>query len=365
MRVSIVVDNDVEGWHMRPTIRDVAFRAGVSVAAVSKVINGRYGVSAATSARVQAVIDELGYESSLAAQSLRSHRTGVIGVLVSDIEPFSAEVLKGAAAAIRGSGYELVVYSAGRTGPENAGWERRYLSRISGTLTDGSILVTPSVVEIPAGAPVVAVDPLTTSTGVPAVSSDNLAGAIMATEHLIGLGHRRIGFIGGRSDLESARLREHGYREALAAAGLGADPGLMRSGGYHAEEAAQAARELLDLREPPTAIFAASDLMAIQTMRVAVAAGLPVPHDLSIIGFDNVPESALTAPPLSTIDQSIQRMGAEAIRMLLALIDGTAPAETRICLPTHIVSRASTSVPPRRSAYPPDPPPSGCRGGES
>jgi LacI family transcriptional regulator len=143
----------------RVTIRDVAARAGVSVATVSKVLNQRYGVAADTFARVRTVIDELGYEASLVAQSLRNHKTNVIGILVSDLEPFSTELLKGAADAIRGTGFELVVYSAGGRVGDHVGWERRYLSRLSGTLVDGAILVTPTVVDVRYGAPIVAVDP--------------------------------------------------------------------------------------------------------------------------------------------------------------------------------------------------------------
>src|SRR4030088_3470982 len=156
--------------HLRVTIGDVAAQAGVSIATVSKVISGRYGVAAETLARVEAVIDELGYESSIVAQSLRSHRTNVIGIVVADIEPFSAELLKGAARAIRGSGYELVVYSGGGLARDQAGWERRYLSRVSGTLTDGTILVTPTVVDVVSSAPVVAVDPHTGPTTLPTVT---------------------------------------------------------------------------------------------------------------------------------------------------------------------------------------------------
>ena len=134
--------------HRRVTIGDVAAEAGVSVATVSKVINDRYGVAAETSNRVKAVIDDLGYESSLIARSLRSHRTNVLGILVADIEPFSAELLKGAARAIKSSGYELIVYSGSGHGNEHAGWERRNVSRLSGTLTDGIILVTPTVDDV-------------------------------------------------------------------------------------------------------------------------------------------------------------------------------------------------------------------------
>ena len=188
----------------RVTIGDVATEAGVSIATVSKVINDRYGVAAGTSTRVKAVIEELGYESSLIARSLRSHRTNVLGILVSDIEPFSAELLKGAARAIRTTGYEVIVYSGGGHGEEHAGWERRSVSRLSGTLTDGIILVTPTVDDV-GGGTIVAVDPHTGASSMPSVHADNLAGATAATEYLIGLGHRRIGFLAGRPDLESAR----------------------------------------------------------------------------------------------------------------------------------------------------------------
>jgi LacI family transcriptional regulator len=323
----------------RVTIGDVAARAGVSIATVSKVINGRYGVAAATLARVQAVIDELGYESSIVAQSLRSHRTNVIGVVVADIEPFSAELLKGAAQAIRGTGYELVVYSGG--GSARAGWERRYLSRVSGTLTDGTILVTPTVVDVEHDAPVVAVDPHTGSSSLPSVASDNLKGAMIATEYLIGLGHRRIGFLAGRPDLESARQREQGFRQALAAAGIELDPDLIRVGEYTLESAEEPARQMLQLADRPTAIFAANDLSAIRTMEVAGSLGLSIPDDLSVIGFDNVPESALTDPGLTTIEQPIQKMGFEAVRMLISLIDQTPTGPSQLTLPTTLVVRQS------------------------
>jgi LacI family transcriptional regulator len=329
--------------HVRVTIGDVAAQAGVSIATVSKVINGRYGVAAETLARVRAVIDELGYESSIVAQSLRSHRTNVIGILVTDIEPFSAELLKGAARAIRGTGYELVVYSGGGLDRDLAGWERRYLSRISGTLTDGTILVTPSVadVDVAHGAPVVVVDPHAGPSTGPSVASDNFEGAVTATRYLIGLGHRRIGFLAGRPDLESARQRERGFREALAAAGIELDPDLVRVGLYQQESAEEPARQLLQLRRPPTAVFAANDVTAIQMMRAARSRGIAIPGELSVIGFDNIPESALTEPGLTTIEQPIQGMGFEAVRMLIGLIDQTSSGPLQLTLPTALVVRQS------------------------
>jgi LacI family transcriptional regulator len=330
----------------RVTIADVAAEAGVSIATVSKVINGRYGVAAATLQRVQAVIDQLGYESSLVARSLRSRRTNVIGILVADIEPFSAELLKGAGAAIRARDYELIVYSGSGHGRDKSGWERRYVSRLGGTLTDGLILVTPTVVEVDDATPLVAVDPHTGPSSIPSVHGDNLAGAIAATEHLISLGHRRIGFLAGRPDLESARQREQGYRDALRGAGIPVDPELIRVGDYELEMSEQPARQLLTVADRPTAVFAANDLSAIQTLHVARSLGLAVPDDVSVVGFDNIPESALMAPPLTTIDQSIQEMGKRAVELLIGLIEGTLEQPQHVTLPTRLVVRQSSGPPP-------------------
>ncbi len=334
----------------RVTIRDVAARAGVSVATVSKVINNRYGVASGTSARVQAVIDELGYEASLVAQSLRNHRTNVIGILVADLEPFSTELLKGAADAIRGSGFELVIYSAGGHSGDRVGWERRYLSRLSGTLIDGAVLVTPTVVDVNYGSPIVAIDPHTGQSDLPTVDSDNLRGAQLATGHLLSLGHRRIAMLTGRPDLESAQLRERGYREALQAAGASVDESLIRCGDYDPEVSLEQARLLLTGPNPPTAVFAANDMSAIATIEVATELGLHVPADLSVVGFDNIPESALCAPPLTTVEQPIRKMGERSIELLLSLIRGERLQATHITLATNLVIRQSTRAwrPPSR-----------------
>ncbi|WP_103354240.1 LacI family DNA-binding transcriptional regulator [Amycolatopsis sp. CA-128772] len=329
------------------TIRDVAARAGVSVATVSKVINERYGVSAATLARVRAVIEELGYEASLVAQSLRNHRTNVIGILVADLEPFSTELLKGAADAIRGSGFELVVYSAGGRTGDPVGWEKRYLSRLSGTLVDGAVLVTPAVsLEAVPGTPVVAVDPHTGPSHLPTIDSDNLRGAQLATEHLLELGHRRIAFLSGRPDLQSAELRKTGYLRALTAAGITPDADLIRVGAYDPEVSAASAHALLTGPDRPTAVFAANDISAIATVGAARELGLSVPADLSVVGFDNVPESALCSPPLTTVDQPIREMGLRAIRMLIALINGDEVGPTHVTLDTGLVVRHSTRALP-------------------
>ncbi|MBQ1043680.1 MULTISPECIES: LacI family DNA-binding transcriptional regulator [unclassified Micromonospora] len=324
----------------RVKMSDVARTAGVSVATVSKVVNGRYGVAQATVERVQQVIHELGYEASLGAQSLRSHRTNVLGILVAEFEPFSTELLKGASREVAGSGYQLLAYSSGDGEGAAIGWERRSLARLSGTLIDGAVIVTPTVVETKHGFHVVAVDPHTGPSGLPTVDSDNFAGAVLATDYLLSLGHRRIAHISGRPDLESARLREAGFRKAMADAGAPVDERLVRVGGFRTETAAGTAAELLALPDRPTAIFAGNDLSAISTLDVARGLGLRVPDDLSVIGFDNIPESALVDPPLTTIRQPLQRMGAESLRLLIDLIAGV-ERDTHIQLPTELVVRAS------------------------
>jgi len=330
----------------RVTIREVARAAGVSVATVSKVLNDRYGVSEATATRVREVIEELGYESSLVARSLRNQRTNVVGVLVADFEPYSAEVLKGVADVIRGTGYELVAYAAaGRVG-EHVGWERRHLSRLSGTLIDGAVLVTPTVIDIVASVPVVAVDPHTGRADIPTVDADNLHGGYLAGQHLIDLGHRRIGMIMGRPDLMSAQLRERGFRAAFAEAGLPIDESLFVPGDFDPDLAEKAAHGLLTRAEPPTAIFAANDATAWRTVTVARELGLRVPEDLSVIGFDNVLDASNSTPNLTTIEQPIREMGRRAAQLLIERLSGIEHEKSHIRMETRLVLRSSTAPPP-------------------
>lgn len=325
----------------RATIRDVAVAAGVSVPTVSKVINGRYGVSLETSQRVLDVVERLGYESSLVASSLRRRRTNVIGILVAEFESFSVELLKGISAAATGTGYELLAYSGLAADGERAGWERRSLSRLAGTLIDGAIVVTPSVVMGTSSIPVVAIDPHSGPDGPTTIDSDNIGGARVATEHLIGLGHRRIAHIRGRAGLASAELRELGYRESLAAAGIPFDDDLIRDGGYQATLAEEAARELLTGPDRPTAVFAANDVSALRVLGVAEELGLRVPEDLSVIGFDDIAESARSRPPLTTMAQPLHDLGARALRMLIELLDGR-DVPGHVQLPAELVVRGST-----------------------
>jgi LacI family transcriptional regulator len=189
---------------------------------------------------------------------------------------------------------------------------------------------------------VVTVDPHAGPSGLPTVDSDNLHGGRLAAQHLLDLGHRRIAMISGRPDLESARLREQGYTDTLREAGIEPDPALIQLGDYLPAASADAARRLLAGPDRPTAIFAANDLSAIAAIEVAAELGLRVPDDLSIVGFDNVPEAALATPPLTTVEQPIHAMGAHAIDLLIKLIRHEPVESTHVRLTTRLVVRQST-----------------------
>jgi LacI family transcriptional regulator len=339
----------------RVTIRGVAAHAGVSVATVSKVLNERWGVAPETRDRVRTAIQQLGYQASLVAQGLASGRTGVVGILVADFGSFAAELVQGAVEALHGNEYELVVYSACKSGAEAAGWERRYLSRLAGTIIDGAILVTPTIESVEHGPPVVAVDPLTRQSEMPTVFSDNLRGAVLAVEHLLALGHRRIGHVAGRAGLQSAALRMQGYRDALERAGIPVDESLIRPGGYTSTAALASARELLTAAEPPTAIFAAGDRSALATYKCAAELGIRIPDQLSVVGFNNIPESALVHPGLTTVAQAIRDMGKTAVETLLATIAKQPVAQVAV-VPTQLIVRGSTAPPKPARATTKSPP---------
>lgn len=335
----------VPGMGDRPTINDIAAAAGVSVATVSKAMNGRYGVATATAERVMRIVEEMGYESSLAAKRMRGVRTGVIGVLVAEFEPFSAEILKGVSDAAHRLHFDVLAYS-GAYGSESAGWESRSLRRLSGNLIDGAILVTPSTHIASSEIPIVGVDPHAGPEDGPTVEADSFGGAVTATRYLIELGHRRIGFVAGRPDLRSSRARDAGYRRALANAGIAYLPQLTRTGFYDREAARRMAHELLGSTARPTAVFAANDLSAIAIAEVAAERGLDVPGDLSIVGFDDIPEASRWSPALTTVRQPMRRLGEEAVGMLASLMNGEEPETIHTLLPTRLIIR-STTAPPR------------------
>ncbi|MCK3769637.1 LacI family transcriptional regulator [Microbacterium aerolatum] len=327
----------------RTTITDVARAAGVSVATVSKAINGRYGVSPDTLSHVMTVVEDLGYESSLVATSMRRRSTNVIGVLVAEFEPFALQLLRGVSAALEDTDYDVLAYAGSVSAGEHLGWERRSLSRLGGTLIDGAILVTPTTTRAETSVPIVAVDPHVGADGPATIGVANLEGARAATDHLISLGHRRIAHLRGRTDLESAQERERGYREALTAAGIPFDPALVVDGGYRAADSTAGAHAILDLPDTPTAVFAANDLSAIEMMRIATERGLRVPADLSVVGFDDILDAASHAPQLTTVRQPLPEMGTAAVRMLLDVLKGSDPEPVR--MPTTLIVRESTAAP--------------------
>lgn len=287
-------------------------------------------------------MDQMNYTASLAAKGMRSRKTKVIGLVVPDVtHPFDLQAIQGVGSALVGSGYDLLVY-ASDTPPikERASWEKEHLTRLSSGLTDGNILVTPYTTDFPKDTRVVVIDPLSGGPTVPSVISRNHAGALEVMEYLVGLGHRRIGFIGGRSDTQSGIRRFEGYKDGLNAASIPFDPELVQEGDYTRERGRQAAQELLTRTERPTAIFAANDSSAFGVMDAAKEQGLHVPQDLSIVGFDNITESVIVEPSLTTVDQSIQQMGQMAAQMLIDWLNGKEP-DHLVTVPTQLVVRES------------------------
>ncbi len=325
------------------TIVDVAKAAGVSVSTVSRVLNDKDDVAPETYQKVQAVIDELGYTSSLAARGMRSRRMNVIGLVMPDVgDPFSIQVMKGVSRAIAELDYDLIVYTGGEFQREtSAARERRFVSLLGSSITDGVIVVTPATTSFPTASPVVVVDPNVETHDCPAVIATNRDGALTAVEYLIGLGHRRIGFISGRSELQSAIRRLQGYKDGLARAGIPLDPDLIQTGDYSSKTGFACAQRLLNLSDPPTAIFASNDQSAIGAIKAVLEAGLRVPDDISVLGFDNVPEVAYTHPGLTTIDQSIEDMGYIATEMLISLVEGDSLESDLYKVDTRLIVRDS------------------------
>lgn len=324
------------------TIREVARAANVSVSTVSRVLNNKGDVAQETYERVRAVIEELGYTSSLAARSMRSRRTGVIGLIMPDVEdPYAFQIMRGINRAIAQYGYDLILYTSGSTKkvspPER---EKRYVSLLD-SITDGVLIVTPATTTFPTSSPVVVIDPNIDEPECHAVIATNYAGALAVMDYLIGLGHRRIGFIGGRPELKSAIQRLQGYQDGLRKAGIPLDPDLIQNGDYTQEAGFVGAQRLLHLPNPPTAIFAANDQTAFGVIQAARQMGLEVPQDLSVVGFDNLPETAYFNPPLTTVDQSIDKMGYVATEILIGLIRGESPDSLLYEIPTRLIIRES------------------------
>jgi LacI family transcriptional regulator len=328
------------------TIRDVAREAGVSVSTVSRVLNDKDDVAPETAAIVRRVIKEMGYASSIAARSLRSRTTNVVGLIVPDLwHPFTSLVIRGVNQVTSAQGYDLLAYASARRTPFSmADWEVQLVAQLNGTVADGIIVVTPHAATYRTTSPLVAIDPYQATTQYPAVIATNYQGALEAMAYLIGLGHRRIGFIAGRQDLQSAQRRQEGYFDGLVRAGLPIDPTLLVMGDYTRSTGAECARRLLSLPEPPTAIMASSDETAFGVYDAAAEYSVRIPDDLSVVGFDNTLDSASVHPPLTTVDQSIEKMGVLAAELVLKLIQGQPCESQQYKVATRLVVRQSCRV---------------------
>ncbi len=332
----------------RVTIAEIAEHAGVSVPTVSKVLNGRADVAESTRVRVQQVMAERGYKRR---QPVSRGRVGLVDVLIDRIDsPWSVEVLRGAEAEARRAGCQIVLSS---TGGDHSG-ERQWLDRLAARRSDGLVLVVdepePETAEALAalGTPIVLLDPVGGSDpSFATVGATNWAGALSAVEHLVGLGHRRIGVISGNPRLACSQERVEGYRAALGRAGIEVDPVLVHFGDFLTPGGRRGATAMLDLPDPPTAIFAGSDVQAIGVLQVAAERGLRVPEDLSVIGFDDIAVCEYLTPQLTTVHQPLARMAAEAVRLVLAAGERAGGPAPRMELATHLVVRASAGPAPR------------------
>ena len=323
------------------TIQDVAKTAGVSVSTVSRVLNGKVDVASETQDRILSVIDDLGYTTNLAARSMRSQKKNLVGLIMPDIAyPFAIEVMKGVNRAIAESEFDLLVYTTGDVRKSGrASHEQKYVSLLTNSISDGVIIVAPVAGEFKIDAPIVSIDPLASNPNYPAVHATNYQGALDAMDYLIGLGHKRIGFISGRAELESSNRRLKGYREALEKANLPIDESLIASGDYTTATGVTGTRQLLALEKPPTAIFASNDQMGMGVYQVAEEMRMRIPDDLSVIGFDNITESKYMG--LTTVDQFISEMGYVATQMLIKIINGVPLEDQTYRMQTRLVIRTS------------------------
>lgn len=323
------------------TIQDVAKTAGVSVSTVSRVLNGKVDVSSETQDRVRSVIDEMGYTTNLAARSMRSLKKNLVGLIMPDIAyPFAVEVMRGVNQAIADSESDLLVYTTGDVRKSGrASHEQKYVSLLNNSITDGAIIVAPVTGEFSTDAPIVSIDPLMSNPNYPSVHATNYQGAMDAMNYLLSLGHKRIGFICGRAELESSTRRLKGYRDALEQAELPVEENLIASGDYTTERGVKCTQELLSLDNPPTAIFASNDQTAMGVYQVAQKMGLRIPEDLSVVGFDNIMESKYMK--LTTVDQFIYEMGLVATQMLIKLINGEPLDSQTYKMHTQLIIRDS------------------------
>ncbi|MBJ7905497.1 LacI family DNA-binding transcriptional regulator [Streptomyces sp. DSM 110735] len=333
------------GTAQSATLAEIAREAGVSAPTVSKVLNGRADVAAATRARVEELLRAHGYRRRRAEAT----RSPLIDLVFHELESaWAMEVIRGVENVAREAGLSVVLSeSAGRLTPG-----RTWADQVAGRRPHGVILVLsdlddsqralltsrriPFVVLDPAGDP---------GADVPSIGATNWQGGLAATRHLIDLGHTRVGAISGPSRMMCSRARLDGYRAALETAGLPVDPQLIKAGDFHHDSGRRLGLELLRAPDRPTAVFAGNDLQALGLYEAARELGLRVPDDLSIVGFDDLPVARWVGPPLTTVRQPLTEMAEAAARLVLDL-GRTDSASTRVELATSLVVRSSTGAPP-------------------
>ncbi|GAA2350348.1 LacI family DNA-binding transcriptional regulator [Streptomyces cuspidosporus] len=342
------------GARSRVTITAIAQEAGVSVPTVSRVVNGRSDVSPETRARVENLLRRHGYRRRQAAPG---GRAALVDLVFNDLDsPWAVEIIRGVEEVAHQDGVGTVVSAIhGR-----AGAARQWMKNLRARASDGVILVT-SVLEPVLheelrrlNVPIVVVDPAgSPALDAPTIGATNWAGGMAATEHLLGLGHRRIGFIAGPPRLLCSRARLDGHRAALEAAGVPYDQALVAQGDFYHESGFVGCDRLMDTDTPPTAVFASSDQMALGAIEALRRRGLRVPEDVSVVGFDDLPEVRWSAPPLTTVRQPLAEMGKLAARTVLRQARGEEVESPRVELATALVVRASTAPP--STAAPGDP----------
>jgi LacI family transcriptional regulator len=333
----------------RVTIGAIAKEAGVSVPTVSRVLNGRTDVAPQTRARVEELLRRRGYRRRLSRSRTRAR---LIDLVFPDLDsPWAVEILRGVEDVAHAAGVGTVVSATHR----RAEPARQWLHNLRARASDGVILVT-STLESPLltelqrhDIPLVAVDPVGGPTlDAPTIGATNWAGGLAAMEHVLALGHRRIGIIAGPPDVLCSRARLDGYRAALAAAGVDSGDVPVEEGDFSNQSGFDCARALLTVAsEPPTAIVASSDQMAFGAYEAVRQRGLRIPDDLTVVGFDDLPESRWSSPPLTTVRQPLAEMGALAARTVLRLAAGEDVDSPRVELATSLIERESSAPPAR------------------
>ena len=327
----------------RPTIAQIAQIAGVSVPTVSKVLNGRTDVAPQTRERVERVIEENGFVRNRAARALRKGKTGLVDLILPRMDDeYFLPILEGVAQVLNEAGVRLVLTSTHYHPEEEVQWAET----VTDHSTDGVLLVLPSDEVIAhlahSGLPYVLIhnqgDQLS---NVPSVRITSWEGGFVATQYLISLGHQRIAYIGKTAKAQDAIERIAGYRAALDTANIPLDPQLQCEGDFNEIDGYIAAKALLELADPPTAIFAGNDRQAAGVYRALHELGITVPDEMSVIGFDNLPYTEIMNPPLTTVHAPRLELGRTAATMLLRLINGEALEMTRVVLPTEFIKRQS------------------------